>query len=328
MTRPARYSKRDTRKQDRPTDPDSSAYASTKNTAEVDLNKRRETTTSFFYAERREALDPALLQPSSIIEQENTILTAESIGKAYQLIVKDYNIAVRDNRIRDKDKRIRELEEDEETKTAALIEAGSQKQALTEQLRSLSVVSEAQAAQLEELISTTTENRAALVIKDNKIRALQKELEAQRFAVEDLENRRMIDRLLEWICRLLKIAPVVRKPSANTFPFLRLPGELRNAVYKKCLVAPRPIDLWPIISHDAPRRTSRDSLLNENLRTINISLLRVSQQVNRETIGILYGCNRFRFSDHHAWTMLEGFLLNLNRNCRYLTNISIRCPDW
>lgn len=291
-----------------------------------DSNKRRKTDTFFRPAQRYEALDPALVQPTSLIQQENNILITQDTGKQYQLAVKDFNVRVRDNRIRAKDERVSELEEENELKDFSLSEALLRKQELIRHAERQELLSEAQAAHIQELMSMVASDRAKLMLQDEEIHILKAQLETQQRYIKNLENRRLLDQVLEYARHLFGWA-IESYDRTTIFPLMQLPGELRNNIYKSCLVARRPIDFWPMIAEDAPSGTTRASILQENLKHINVNLLRVSRQVHKETVGILYGCNRFRFSDVGAWTVLEGFLTHLNRNCRHITNISVSCAD-
>ncbi|CAI6321164.1 unnamed protein product [Periconia digitata] len=111
---------------------------------------------------------------------------------------------------------------------------------------------------------------------------------------------------------------------------MQLPPETRMIVYKHCLVAPRPVDFWPFVPKDPPSNLTRKDMLKANLKAFHVNLFRVSKQVHLEAVRIVYGCNKFRFSDVGCWSVLQGFLLNLSQNqsCQYLTNIEVACPKW
>ena len=116
---------------------------------------------------------------------------------------------------------------------------------------------------------------------------------------------------------------------SRIFPFLSLPAELREKVYKHALVLPQPIDFWPVDPPDAVPGCPhlKDKILGKELKKINTALLRVSRQVHRESASILYGYNRFRFSNVFGFTALHGFLTCLGTHCNFLTNISVHYPD-
>ncbi|KAF2642648.1 hypothetical protein P280DRAFT_270355 [Massarina eburnea CBS 473.64] len=300
-------------------------------TQSLESNKRQKTGTSFFYGGPDTALHPSLLHPPTQLEQENNILITESIGKKYQLAVKDYGLSVRNGRIRAKDRRITELEEDIEAKEAHLLNIEQEKEALMAFVEEQEAIAGAQATRINELITEVTESMDKPTPKDVKIRALQKELEAQRAMMKVLEDRHILDKILGRVNSMLgrkSSTTAITTAPQKAFPFMKLPSELRNNVYKHCLVSRLPIDLWPLLPHNNEGRRTRAEMLKGALKGLNVTLMRTSKQVHYETVFIMYGCNRFRFSDLGCWTVLEGFLLNLNRNCHYLTNIEIGCPDW
>ncbi|KAL8643853.1 MAG: hypothetical protein Q9226_008079 [Calogaya cf. arnoldii] len=70
----------------------------------------------------------------------------------------------------------------------------------------------------------------------------------------------------------------------SSFPFLRLPGELRNQIYELCLVVDGTINPYPAQYQDnliVPKGQSKPS----------VALLRVSKLVKAEAQPILYGRN-------------------------------------
>ncbi|KAI9793788.1 MAG: hypothetical protein M1835_007022 [Candelina submexicana] len=70
------------------------------------------------------------------------------------------------------------------------------------------------------------------------------------------------------------------KEDEAVFPFLKLPPELRNTIYRYLLVTPRPIDM---------------SSATWRVRDVGVAILRVSRQTNIESERILYSENRFFF---------------------------------
>jgi hypothetical protein len=282
---------------------------------------------SQFYPGHANALDPSLLRRPTQFEQEHNTVVAGNVAKQYQLTVKDYNIDVRDNRIRAKDERITELESDAEMTRIQLEAADKCKTAINAYVEDLGSLTETQANRIKDLIIEVNREQSNSSAKDERIRQLQIELAEEKAELTTL--RLMM--LRRWPYRVLG-KMYVRKASGSSktkpFPFMRLPGEVRNIVYKFCLVADDPIDFWPMLPPDAPTYATREEVVDKNLESVNVALLRTSQRVYWETICILYGCNRFRFSDERAWTVLEGFLIGLNHNCQFLTNVEIECPDW
>ncbi|KAF2493514.1 hypothetical protein BU16DRAFT_541195 [Lophium mytilinum] len=120
----------------------------------------------------------------------------------------------------------------------------------------------------------------------------------------------------------------------SAFRLMKLPGELRNRIYEFALVLGHPVDLWPIngfalgLSNlvSKPPIKSRDEILQKDLANINIALLRVSKQVYKETVGMLYGHNTFQFSGHEAFVPMTAFLRHIGSGCNFITSISIECP--
>ncbi|KAF1952450.1 hypothetical protein CC80DRAFT_596544 [Byssothecium circinans] len=298
-----------------------------------DSNKRRKTGPSFFYNGNDTALDPSLVRPPTTQEQQTNIIIVENIGKQYQLAVKDHKLNVRDQQIRAKDARIEELEDEADTNEAQLTNVEYQKHALVAFIEEQEAIGDAQASRIKNLIEEVTDGLGKLAAKESQVNALQQELEAQRATMKRLEDRRFLDKTLEWFfgwvgITLPKTDSIATMSTQKAFPFMELPGELRNNIYKRCLVAKRPIDFWPLIAADAPEGTTRSKILAENLKGLNVGLMRTSKRVHYETVFILYGCNRFRFSSSGSWTVLEGFLLKLNQNCQFLTNVEVTCPEW
>ena len=296
---------------------------------------RRKKPPSIFYHERTEALDPSLVQPTPLIKQENNILFVQDIGKEYQLAVKDFNIRVRDNRIVAKDREILELNERVELKDAQLSDTRTENRRLEDLFlwkaqqnwTRQHQINEMQSS-IEGLNSTKREQAQKIHEQDHKLRILRNELEFAKNEIENLKDLRLIDQILRWVQSMLGASPIPIEKSTQHFPLLHLPGELRNHIYKHCLVSPRPIDLWPIMPLNAPPGTTHSTILDLDIKCVNTSLLRVSRQVHKEATSILYGCNRFRFSDRHGWTILSGFLTHIDRNCQVLRHVSVGYPEW
>ncbi|KAF2709210.1 hypothetical protein K504DRAFT_467186 [Pleomassaria siparia CBS 279.74] len=287
---------------------------------------------SFFHHERTEALDPSLLEPTSPLEQANNIFYAQDIGKQYQLAVKDFNIEVRDNRIRAKDKEISELSGKLEWKELQLSTALTRIDDLRLDVTVRGVelqLSKYKNDGLKEKKSTLERDlesaNATIMNNDVSLRAMHRDLELSKVEIQHYKNQRLIGYLLRCMRNLLGMPDVIQDTS-NIFPLMKLPGELRNRVYKLALVLHHPIDFWPMPSGLAAETSRRDTV-EQDLKQISGNLLRVSRQVHKETVPILYGCNRFRFSHLGSWTVLHGFLAHINTNCQYLSSISIKIPD-
>ncbi|KAF2020643.1 hypothetical protein BU24DRAFT_445831 [Aaosphaeria arxii CBS 175.79] len=142
--------------------------------------------------------------------------------------------------------------------------------------------------------------------------------------------------LIRWMLRAYKLLFKERwrlrlrlRLQQKVFSLMKLPGELRMDIYRACLISPHPIDFWPILPRKPWRNhVTRQDMIKRSTKPLNVTLLRLSRQVHAEAIGILYGCNEFRFSDTGGWSMLCGFLWHINTNCQYLTNVSVNYPEW
>ena len=285
---------------------------------------KRRKTDSFFYHERHEALDPSLLHPTSPLEQANNIFYAQDIGKQYQLVVKDFQIEVRDGRIRAKDKEIADLGEQLES-AHALIDSMAGRDLIKARKVAHHIIRLNRRHCNNQRLYRQKLQISNMAIKDRDVilRTLHKDLQSHKAELQNLKERRLTGHVLAFIRGLLGL-PNTPRESQLEFPFLKLAPELRNIVYKHSLVLHRPIDFWPI-SHEYD--TNKFACLNRDLKQINGNLLRVCRQVHKEAVGILYGCNRFRFSHRRAWTILAGFLMRINTNCQFLTHISVKIPD-
>jgi hypothetical protein len=307
-----------------------SAVVPKENTEQV---SRDRTHNSTVFLGSSEALHPSLLQPTPPVEQENHILIMQEIGKAFQLAVKDSNIEVRDNRIKSKDNQIAELDAENGLKDTMLSMATMEKRNLEElvarQSESIKYQSDeldAMQSELEETGKALKDREAALEKQDQELRSLRNKLKEAKTEIIGPKGARLVNQILRYIYSVLGARVIPVQPSASTFPFMRLPGELRIKIYKECLVVSRPIDFWPIRAPNGKVQSPAWNCTN-GIQQINPSLLRVSRQIHGETVGMLYGCNRFRFSDQGGWTVLLGFLRHINSNCQYLTNISVCYPD-
>ncbi|KAF2116084.1 hypothetical protein BDV96DRAFT_645430 [Lophiotrema nucula] len=293
---------------------------------------------SFFHHGRTEALDPSLVQPTTPLEAQNNILHVSAIGKQYQMDVKDFNIRTRDNQIRAKDHQIAQLSSEVDFQDRQIGAVAAEFQAMGDKLASkdwaLAKMSNTIANRDQEIFEKGQQIQqmgASLKEQDTEIRTLFNELKSKEAEIASLRKQRIVDRILLWLQRWLGRTSV--KASAITFPLLQMPGEIRNRIYHCALVSRRPIDFWPIVSYSSETafdHTGIDhtTVLFQQLKEINVHLLLVSRQVYKETVGILYGCNRFRFSDRRGWTVLNGWLTHINLNCNLLTNISVAYPDW
>lgn len=100
----------------------------------------------------------------------------------------------------------------------------------------------------------------------------------------------------------------VSPSSPQAFRFSDLPGEVRNKIYRLCLINESPIalevlelfvsDVKILEGAETPEKEpftffSTDSEIEK--WTVNATLLRVSKAIRDEAASIFYGCNRFQF---------------------------------
>ncbi|KAF7193304.1 hypothetical protein HII31_05398 [Pseudocercospora fuligena] len=88
---------------------------------------------------------------------------------------------------------------------------------------------------------------------------------------------------------------------ARPFPFLRLPGELRNQIYEYALIVQDTIDIPNTLSLKDP---SKFHVLSGDHP--NIHLLATCRQIRREALSICYSANKFRQDmDDYEYPFLE-----------------------
>ncbi|KAI9660949.1 MAG: hypothetical protein M1821_009276 [Bathelium mastoideum] len=102
--------------------------------------------------------------------------------------------------------------------------------------------------------------------------------------------------------------------------FLRMPIEIRSAIYDLVLVQTSPITIWSAKLEWKPileRRNSDDSkqylkydneTMSQSRRALDISLLRVSPLIGAEAANLFYARNTFGFSGDHRWTPIISWL--------------------
>ena len=108
-------------------------------------------------------------------------------------------------------------------------------------------------------------------------------------------------------------AEEIRQPRRDYFPFMELPGEIRNMIYRTILVQPGIVFIsgdeygpgyredvvsrhLPVRMRGAPDRIMNHSHLFINLPTVR-TLLGTSKQIYDEAAWFYYGCNHFHFSN-------------------------------
>lgn len=127
-------------------------------------------------------------------------------------------------------------------------------------------------------------------------------------------------------------------------PFLHLPSEIRNIIYRFALVREKPIDLWPqnnrgMMCHallpqsplDVGEIEYRRVRYQEDLLYVRermaVGPLRTCYQIFREAVGIFWMENRFRFSGRGGWEGLLRFFLTIGPLARSrIRKISVHAP--
>ncbi|KAH8649202.1 hypothetical protein BX600DRAFT_474750 [Xylariales sp. PMI_506] len=105
--------------------------------------------------------------------------------------------------------------------------------------------------------------------------------------------------------------------------FLDLPAEIRIKIYRLCLLARYPLILFQDTGSERVECFSRVK------RTQGFSLLRISQQVYKETAAVFYGAHHFVFWDSsgHQADLVRNFLACIGpRNACLLSCVSIAFP--
>ncbi|KAL8917110.1 MAG: hypothetical protein Q9208_008149 [Pyrenodesmia sp. 3 TL-2023] len=108
------------------------------------------------------------------------------------------------------------------------------------------------------------------------------------------------------------------------FPLFRLPGEIRNLIYRLCLIdtqQPVSIEVQAPLKFDYQRFTKdyvhdnfdKECLTTRNESTVNTSLVRINSTVGEEAAPILYGHNTFGFFGYYCWNDFLYFSLRLRK---------------
>ncbi|KAL8828869.1 MAG: hypothetical protein Q9191_002343 [Dirinaria sp. TL-2023a] len=134
-----------------------------------------------------------------------------------------------------------------------------------------------------------------------------------------------------------------RKKSARPqqpFRFIDLPGELRNEIYRLCLVndgSPMSVSLGSCSDsimariNDLRGRNNVLVRLKTNCRGPHpsSSLLRVSSQIHDEAAAILYGHKALEFRGRTCWTAFFYFNWRLSTVCRHsIRDLGIEFPQF
>ncbi len=114
-------------------------------------------------------------------------------------------------------------------------------------------------------------------------------------------------------------------------PFLRLPAEIRNIIYRYALIRDQPIDLWPHLYHgmesSSTGELTKDILENplkirhqEHLTYVRkemaTGLLGACRQIYHEAAMYFWAENLFKFSGRSGWQGLLRFLLTIGPTAR------------
>lgn len=117
-------------------------------------------------------------------------------------------------------------------------------------------------------------------------------------------------------------------------PFLNLPPEVRNTIYRHVLISPSPIDLWPHLFHtdlngnlewearisawsekspldNLPFKTRNQASLSYVRKEMATGLLGTCQQVYNEAAMYFWAENLFRFPGRSGWQGLLRFFLTI-----------------
>ncbi|KAL8774140.1 MAG: hypothetical protein Q9209_001248 [Squamulea sp. 1 TL-2023] len=97
------------------------------------------------------------------------------------------------------------------------------------------------------------------------------------------------------------------------FPFGKLPGKIRNEIYRLCLVSELPLTIVPsnptATGAKSPRSHvySRSRLRVLDAEDLRLNLVRVSRTVYEEVVPLLYSCNTFQFPGPDCWKIFLRF---------------------
>ncbi|KAG8532066.1 uncharacterized protein KY384_003703 [Bacidia gigantensis] len=121
-------------------------------------------------------------------------------------------------------------------------------------------------------------------------------------------------------------------------PFLSLPPELRNKIYRYALVREDPIDLWPhrwtipIAAEDSKPtplnlKVRHQEGLNHVRKEMAVGLLGTCSQMYREAALMFWGENRWRFSGRSGWQGLLRFFLTIGPHARQrIRKLDVHAP--
>ena len=145
--------------------------------------------------------------------------------------------------------------------------------------------------------------------------------------------------------RQLRIAERRVAEKRRVFRFRDLPAEIRNQIYRYCLIGKKPIrihsederDYW-INEIGGAKIRELDGFLHLThsisgppfpTRLMHTNLLCVNKKIHDEAATILYGCNRFTFLNFRFDIDFIHFIFRLrNASCCSLRKISINFPTY
>ena len=104
----------------------------------------------------------------------------------------------------------------------------------------------------------------------------------------------------------------------KAFPFMKLPGELRNMIYKLCLKKHQIVKFGKKVSDVGDSSKSDSDVFTPNL-------LRVNHQIYNEAHAILYGANTFDFKQG---SVFPEFFAMIGREVAGLRKIRLRHEDY
>ncbi|KAM3422154.1 hypothetical protein BST61_g2524 [Cercospora zeina] len=103
--------------------------------------------------------------------------------------------------------------------------------------------------------------------------------------------------------------------------FLDLPAELRNNIYRLCLVAPGSVHIIANPETEEPRIDAQTTFANTDSSLFAPGLLRSCKQIKHEAISILYGENVFHIQDLDVG---RPFFLQITGSVRHIRDVSLR----
>lgn len=142
-------------------------------------------------------------------------------------------------------------------------------------------------------------------------------------------------------------SPPRRSRTRQNSPFLKLPAEIRIAIYQYALIRDKPIDLWPHAYHTNSKPEEVESEGQELSREedpyaykvrhqedldyvrkeIATGLLGTCRQVYNEAAGYFWSDNHFRFSGRSGWQGLLRFFLTIGPEARArIRKIDVHAP--